>query len=189
MPNGRASLIAQLGENLPAVWETWVWSLGWKDPLEKEKATHSSILAWRIPWSCKKLDTTEWLSRSLSIHYTLQFISVQFSCSVVSDFLQPHGLQHARPPCPSSTPRVCVHWVSHAIQPSHPLLSHSPPAFNLPSIRVFSNESVLCIRWPKYWSFSFSISPSDEYSGQFIYPLLFWLIHHLCQFYGSDHPF
>ena len=53
-----------------------------------------------------------------------------------------------------------VHWVSDAIQPSHPLLSPSPSAF-----RVFSNESVLCIRWPKYCSFSFSISPSHEYSG------------------------
>ena len=58
-----------------------------------------------------------------------------------------------------------VHRVGDAIQPSHPLLSPSPPAFNLPSIRVFSNESVLCIRWPKYWSFRFSISPSNEYSG------------------------
>ena len=58
-----------------------------------------------------------------------------------------------------------VHWVGDAIQPSHPLLSPSPPAFNLPSIRVFSNESVLCIRWPKYWGFSFSSSPWNEYSG------------------------
>ena len=58
-----------------------------------------------------------------------------------------------------------VHRVGDAIQPSHPLLSPSPPAFNLPSIRVFSNESVLCVRWPKYWSFSFSMSPSNEYSG------------------------
>ena len=57
-----------------------------------------------------------------------------------------------------------VHWVGDAIQPSHPLSSPSPPAFNL-SIRVFSNESVLCIRWPKHWNFSFSISPSNEYSG------------------------
>ena len=51
-----------------------------------------------------------------------------------------------------------VHWVGDAIQPSHALLSLSPPSFNLLSIRLFSNESVLCIRWPKYWSFSFSIS-------------------------------
>ena len=55
-----------------------------------------------------------------------------------------------------------VHWVGDAIQPSHPLLSPSP-AFNLPNIRVFSNESALHIRWPKYWSFSFNISPSNEY--------------------------
>ena len=53
-----------------------------------------------------------------------------------------------------------VHWVSDAVQPSHPLSSPSPPAF-FPSIRVFSNESALRIRWPKYWSFS----PSNEYSG------------------------
>ena len=57
-----------------------------------------------------------------------------------------------------------VHWVGDAIQPSHPLSTPSP-AFNLSSIRVFSDESVLCIRWPKYWSFSFSMSPSNEYSG------------------------
>ena len=58
-----------------------------------------------------------------------------------------------------------VHWVGDAIQPFHPLSSPSPPAFNLSSIRVFSIESVLRIRWPKYWSFSFSICPSNEYSG------------------------
>ena len=58
---------------------------------------------------------------------------------------------------------MCI--VSDAIQPSHPLPSPSPPASIFPSIRVFSNESVLRVRWPKYWSFSFSISPSNEYSG------------------------
>ena len=57
-----------------------------------------------------------------------------------------------------------VHWVSDAIQPSHPLSSPSPPTFNLPQHQGLFNESVLCIRWPKYWSFSFSISPSNEYS-------------------------
>ena len=46
-----ASLVAQLVKNLPAIWETWVPSLGWEDPLEKETATHSNILAWRIPWT------------------------------------------------------------------------------------------------------------------------------------------
>ena len=58
-----------------------------------------------------------------------------------------------------------THVLSDAIQPSHPLSSPSPPALNLSHIRVFSNESVLHIRWPKYWSFSLSISPSNEYSG------------------------
>ena len=62
------SLVAQLVKILPGMWETWVRSLGWEDPLEKETATHSSILAWRIPWTvyspwgCKELDMTEQLS-------------------------------------------------------------------------------------------------------------------------------
>ena len=58
-----------------------------------------------------------------------------------------------------------VHWLGDAIQPSLSLSSPSPSIFNFPSIRVFSNESVLHIRWPKYWSFSFSISPSNEHPG------------------------
>ena len=58
-----------------------------------------------------------------------------------------------------------VHQVGDAIQPSHPLLSPSPPAPIPPSIRVFSSESTVCMRWPKYWSFSFSIIPSKEHSG------------------------
>ena len=58
-----------------------------------------------------------------------------------------------------------VHQVGDAIQQSHLLSSLSPPTFNLSQHQVFSNKSVLCIRWPKYWSFSFSISLSNEYSG------------------------
>ena len=58
-----------------------------------------------------------------------------------------------------------VHRVGDAIQPSHPLSSPSPPASIFPSIRVFSNESALLIKWPKYWSFSFNISPSEEHPG------------------------
>ena len=65
---------------------------------------------------------------------------------------------HHQPP---ELTQTHVHWVGDAIQPSHPLLSPSPPA----SIRVFSNESALCIRWPKHWSFSFNISPSNKHSG------------------------
>ena len=63
---------------------------------------------------------------------------------------------------PEST-QTHVHWIGDAIQPSHPHLILLPSI--PPSIRVFSNESALHIRWPKYWSFSFSISPSNEYSG------------------------
>ena len=65
---------------------------------------------------------------------------------------------------PAST-QTHVHRVSDAIQPSHPLLSPSPPAFNLSQHQGFSNESTLRRRWPKYWSFSLSISPSNEYPG------------------------
>ena len=51
----QASLVAQLVKNLPALWKTWVQSLGWEDPLEKGKATHSSIVAWRIPWTVESI--------------------------------------------------------------------------------------------------------------------------------------
>ena len=97
------------------------------------------------------------------------FSPLQFSGSDVSDSLKPHGLQHTRPPCHHQLlefTQTHVHWVSDAIQPSHPLSSPSPPAFNLSQHRVFSNESFLPIRWPKYWSFSFSIRPSNEYLGK-----------------------
>ena len=92
----------------------------------------------------------------------------QFSCSVVSNSLWPHGLQHTRPPCPSPTPGVYSNSCpsSRWCHPmSHPLSSPSPLTFNFPIIRVFSNESVLCIMWPKYWRFSFIISPSNEHPG------------------------
>ena len=77
--------------------------------------------------------------------------------------LRPHGLQHTRPLCPPLSPGVRSNSCpSCAIQPSHLL----PPPLPLPSaFPVFSNESVLHSRWPKYWSFNFSISPSNEYSG------------------------
>ena len=94
---------------------------------------------------------------------------LQFSCSVVSDSLQPHESQHTRPPCPSPTPgvhsdsRPSSQWCHPAISSSVIPLLLVPSIF--PSIRDFSNESALPIRWPKYRSFSFSISPSNEYSG------------------------
>ena len=103
----------------------------------------------------------------LSILYAL-YLSVQFSCSVVSDSLQPHGPQHVSPPYPSPTPGVYSNSCPFkSVMPSnhlilcHPLL---PPSI-FPSIRVFSNELALPIRWPKYWSFSFITSPSSEHPG------------------------
>ena len=94
--------------------------------------------------------------------------SVQFSCSVMSDSMRPHELLHARPPCPSPTPRV--HSNSH---PSswwcHPAISSSVVPFSscpqsLPGSESFP-MSTLRMRWPKYWSFSFSIIPSKEHPG------------------------
>ena len=94
--------------------------------------------------------------------------SVQFSRSVTSDSLRPHGLQHARLPCPSATPRVYSDSsIGLVMSSNHLILCHPlflPPSI-FSSIRVFSNESVLRIRWPKYWSFSFNICPFNEYSG------------------------
>ena len=93
--------------------------------------------------------------------------SVQLSRSVVSDSLRPHELQHTRPPCPSPTPgvhsdsRLSSQWCHPAISSSVVTLLPTIP----PSIRVFSNESTLCMRCPKYWSFSFSISLSNEHPG------------------------
>ena len=103
-----------------------------------------------------------------------QFSSVQFSRSVVSDSATPWtavrqaspSITNSRnPPCPLS--RWC-----HL--PSHPLSSPFPPALNLSQIRVFSNESALRIRWPKYWSFSFNISPTNEHSGLISFRI-YWL--------------
>ena len=98
-----------------------------------------------------------------SQHMLIVTSSVQFSRSVVSDSLRPHKSQHARPPCPSPTPGVHPNSCpsSHLIL-CHPLLLLPPIP---PSIRGFSNESALHMKWPKYWSFSFSIIPSKEHPG------------------------
>ena len=94
-----------------------------------------------------------------------QFSSVAQSCLT----LRPHGLQHTRPPCPSPNSGVYSDSLSfESVMPSNHLILCRPlllPPSVFPSIRVFSNESVLRIKWPKYWSYSFSISPSNEYSG------------------------
>ena len=111
------------------------------------------------PWGHKELDTTE---------HTHQF-QFQFSRSVLSDSLRPREPQHARPPCPSPTPRANPNpCLSSLVMPSNHLILCHPPLLlpsNFPSIRVFFSESALHMRWPKYWSFSFKISPSKEHPG------------------------
>ena len=127
-----------------------------------------------------------WLGKLLRVHdiflyYFLQFPvnlklshiknliqSVQFSHSVVSDSLRLHE-SHARPPCPSLNSQRSLKLMSiESVMPSSHLILYCPllllPPIP-PSIRVFSNESTLRMRWPKYWSFSFSISPSREHPG------------------------
>ena len=94
--------------------------------------------------------------------------SVQFNLSVMSDSLQPHGLQHSRPPRPTPTPRDYPNSYP-ASQGCHPAISSSVVPFSscpqsFPA-SVFSNESALRISWPKHWSFSFNISPSNEHPG------------------------
>ena len=95
--------------------------------------------------------------------------SVHFSCSVMSDSLQPYGLQHARLPCPSPTPRTCSNscslsrWchptISYSVVPFSSCLQSFPASGSLPMSQFFASGL------PKYWSFSFSINPSNEYSG------------------------
>ena len=83
-----------------------------------------------------------------------------------------------RLPCPLPTPRV-KHMSIVSVMPSNHLILYHPlllPLSVFPSIRVFSSESVICIRWPKYWSFSFSISPSNEYSGLISFRIDWWAL-------------
>ena len=132
-------ITSSMDMSLSKVWEMVIDREAWCDAVHVVTKSQTWLSNW----------TTTTDIQNITI------LMYQFSHSIVSDSLRPHGLQYARPPCPSPAPGVC-----DAIQPSHPLSSPSPPA-----IRVFSDESVLHIRWPKYWSFSFNISPSNEYLG------------------------
>ena len=102
------------------------------------------------------------VSRSISVS------SVQLSCSVMSDSLQPYEPHYTRPPCPSPLLEYTQLMSIESVMPSnHLILCHHLLLLplNFPSIKVFSNESALCIRWTKYWSLSFKISPSNEHPG------------------------
>ena len=107
------------------------------------------------------------------ILFTNFSISTQFSHSIVSNSLRPHELQHARPPCPSPTPRVhpnpcplcwwCHPAISSYVVPFSSCLQSFPTSGSFPMNQVAKISEFLHIRWPKYWSFSFNISPSNEH--------------------------
>ena len=111
---------------------------------------------------------SSWIRDRTCVSCICSVQSVQFSCSVMSDSLRPHGLQHGRPPVRHHSQSLLKLMSIGSVMPSNHLLLCRPlllPPSIFPSIRVFSNESVLHIRWPKYWSFSLSISPSNGHSG------------------------
>ena len=99
------------------------------------------------------------------VDHSVQFSSVTQSCPTLCDHMDcstpGFPVQHQLP----EFTQIHVHWVGDYFQASHPLSSPFFPSSIFPRIRVFSKEPVLRIRWPKYWSFSFSISPSNEHSG------------------------
>ena len=148
----------------------WVAISSSRGSSQPRDCTQISCIDWQIlyHWATRegcilKLYTCNY------IHVYITYSTVHFSRSVVSNSLWPHESQHARPLCPSPTSRVYSNtcplsrWCHPAISSSVVPFSSSPPI--PPSIRVFSSESTLLMRWPKDWSFSFSISPSNEHPG------------------------
>ena len=139
-------LVAQTVKNQPAVQEIWVWFLGWEDRLEKEKATHSNFLAgirgawWATAHGVSESNMTEWISLSLLLYHVLSVVGIlccfhSVQSFVVSDSVRPHGLQHARLPCPSSTPGACSNsspssrWYHSTISSSVIPFSSCPQSF------------------------------------------------------------
>ena len=108
------------------------------------------------------------VSGMMCLEFQVQTSLLLFGCPVVSSSLGARGPQHTRPFCPSPSPEVCpslypLHWWCHPAILSSDVLFSCLQSF--PNIRDFSNELSVCIRWPKYWSFSFTINLSNEYSG------------------------
>ena len=150
-------------KNTPAMWETgfdlWIRKILWRRKWQPtvvflpREFHRQRILVGYSPWSRKELDMTEQLTLSLHCHVLItycfnKFSSVQFSCSVVSDSLQPHEPQHARPPCLSPTPRVHSNSSIESMMPSSHLIL-CRPLFLLPpippSIRVFTPQQIFII--------------------------------------------
>ena len=136
--------------------------LGWGN----SEATVFTV--YRVPQK-EKAPSWKWLIQFSSVAQLCPILCNPMDCSMpgLGRLIIHHQL--------SRFTQTHVHWVSDAIQPSHPLSSPSPSIFNLSQHQVFSNETVLCIRWPKNWSFSFSISPSNEYSGLISFRMDCWI--------------
>ena len=149
--------------------QTWVWSLGQADTLETEMVTHSSIIAWEIPWTdesgrlqfmVSQRVEKDWVTNTFT--FTVLIVLLFFSHSALSNTFQTHALHTPGFPVLHhflELAQTHVHWVG-----DHPTILSCYPLILLPkifpSIRVFYNESALHIRWPKHWSFSFSMSLS-----------------------------
>ena len=165
-----------------------MWELEHKESWVPKNRCFFELQCWkrllRVPWTARR--SNQWILKEINPEYSLEGLMLKLKlqffggccccccCCIAS--VMPNSVQHAQliDGSPPGSPvlhhlpelvQTHVHWVGEAIQPSHPLSSPSPPAFNVSQHQVFSNKSVFPIRWPKYWSFSFSISPSKEYSG------------------------
>ena len=134
---------------------------------------HALTEPWPLPSLCSLWRASHFWREDVYINdcirysrFTLseiQFTSVTQSCLTLCDSMDrsmPGLPDHHQLP---EFTQTHVHWVSDAIQPSHPLSSPSPPIFNFSQVQGLSNESALHIRWPKYWTFSFNLGPSDEH--------------------------
>ena len=163
--------------------------------LEERQISKETYNLINIDWENICMNKTYWIVEPLSV-LSIQFNSIQFSSSVPT-VCDPMDFSTLGFPVHHQLPELVqthVHWVSEVIQPFHTLSSPSPPAFNFPSIRDFSDESVLHIRWPKYCSFSFSISPFN--SGLISFRIK-WLdllavygtLKSLLQYHSSKHQF
>ena len=171
---------SEMVKSLITIQETWDQPLGWED--------QGSILAWRIPWieepgglQSMGLQRVEhdWITKTFKIISIL----IMYSCILYVPIMYLHSVQLLSRVRLFATPWIAAHQSSLSITNSRSLLKLMPielvmPSSHLilcrpllllppipPSIRIFSNESTVCMRWPKYWSFSFSISPSNEHPG------------------------
>ena len=164
---------------------TFAWKIPWtEEPGGLQSMVSQSVMTEAtctidiVLWYWSNLTSRSFLKLAVTWILTAlgasHLVLLLLSCSVVSDSLLPHRLQHARPPCPSLSPRVCSNscplnlcchpsiW-SSVVPFSHLQSFPTSGFFPMKIPRAFQRKD--CIRWPKYWSFSFSISPSNEYSG------------------------